>query len=127
MSKKTNRGSAVTITLPTEPIAGAAKDKPVMAVMVQDEGIKILEYDIPLGQSITFRVGGSIRAYMQRVGPAPDTDVWLITGDKNPEPVTVEFEHALAGPQKMTVQPGQRLTINPVVARQWEMSAPSWE
>ena len=125
--KKTSRGSSVTITLPTEPISGKAKTAPVMAVMVQDEGVQILQYEIPLGQSIMFRVGGTIRAYMERVGDAPDTPVWLITGGDNREPVHVEFEHALAGPQAMDIHPGQKLTINPVMARRWEMSAKSWE
>ena len=32
--KKPVRGSGFSVTLPTEPLAGAAKDKPVMAVMV---------------------------------------------------------------------------------------------
>lgn len=122
-----SRGSAVTITLPTEPIAGAAKDKAVMAVMVQDEGVKILEYEIPLGQSITFRVGGSVKAFMQRVGPAPDSPVWLIAGDSNKEPVSVGFEHALAGKQGRKISPGQKFIINPVVARRWEISAETWE
>ena len=43
-----------------------------MAVMVQDEGVKILEYDVKEGASIEFRVGGTMRAFMQRVGPAPN-------------------------------------------------------
>ena len=77
--KKATRGCGITITIPTEPIAGAAKNKPVMAVLVQDDGVQILQYEIPEGQSITFRVGGSIKAYMERVGPAPDGEVWAIT------------------------------------------------
>ena len=131
MSKKPKkhfaRGCGITITIPTEPIAGAAKNKPVMAVLVQDDGVQILQYEIPEGQSITFRVGGLIRAYMERVGPAPDGEVWAITDGGNPGPVTVKFEHALSGPQTVVLDPGRRLTINPVVSRRWEMSSEKWE
>ena len=63
-----NRGSAITVTLPTEPLAGEAKNKPILAVLVMDDGVQILQYEIPLGQSITFRVGGTIKAFMERVG-----------------------------------------------------------
>ena len=52
--KKPVRGSGISITLPTEPMAGAAKDKPVFEVMVQDEGTPILEYKIKEGNSIQF-------------------------------------------------------------------------
>ena len=121
------RGSGITVTIPTEPMAGAAKDKAVFSVRVQDEAVPILEYDIPEGQSITFRVGGTVKAYMERIGPAPIGPVWVITDDANKEPVTVDFEHALAGPQKKKLLPGQKFTINPVVARRWSMSAPTWE
>ena len=62
--KKPIRGSGFSITLPTEPTAGAAKDKPIMAVIVQDEGAVIMEYDIKLGNSISFRVGGTVEAFM---------------------------------------------------------------
>ena len=126
-AKNTKRGSGISVTIPTEPIAGAAKDKAVMAVLVLDEGVRILEYEIKLGSSIQFRVGGTIKAFMERVGPAPDSDVWIISASNNKEPVTVEFEHALAGPQKVTIGPGQKLTINPVVARRWKMSAKTWD
>ena len=64
---------------------------------------------------------------MERVGDAPDSEVWAITGGSNKEPVQVEFEHALAGPQNKMLRPGQKLTINPVVSRRWVMSAKSWE
>ena len=123
-----SRGSGFSITLPTEPTAGAAKKKPVMALLVKDGGSIIFEYEIPLGQSISARrVGGTVKAFMERVGDAPDSEVWLIAASDNQEPVTVEFEHALAGPQKVAVNPGQKLTINPVVARHWTMSAESWD
>ena len=49
--KKPTRGSGVSVTLPTEPLAGNAKTTPIMAVMVQDEGTPILEYEIKEGQS----------------------------------------------------------------------------
>ena len=39
----------------------------------------------------------------------------------------VDFEHALSGPQHFVLAPGQRLTVNPVAARRWVMSAQKWE
>ena len=125
--KKPTRGSGVSVTLPTEPLAGTAKTTPIMAVMVQDEGTPILEYEIKEGQSIQFRVGGTVKAFMERTGPAPDADMFLDADSSNTEPVTVEYEHALSGPQTVQLQAGQRLSINPVVSRRWQMTAPNWE
>ena len=125
--KKPVRGSGFSITLPTEPMAGAAKNKPIMAVMVQDEGAPILEYEIKDGNSISFRVGGTVQAFMSRVGPAPDSDMFMDADSGNAEPVTVDYEHALAGPQSVTLRPGQRLKLNPVVSRRWKITAPNWE
>ena len=98
-----------------------------MAVLVQDDGGPLLEYEIKVGQSISFRVGGEVKAFMERTGPAPDSEMYLDTEGGNIEQVTVEYEHALAGKQRMVLDPGQRLTLNPVVSRQWKMSAPNWE
>ena len=39
--KKVERGSGFSVTLPTEPMAGAAKNAKVMAVLVQDEGVPL--------------------------------------------------------------------------------------
>ena len=125
--KKPVRGSGFSVTLPTEPMAGAAKDKPIMAVLVQDEGVTLMEYEIKEGNSINFRVGGTVQAFMERVGPAPDGDMFMDANASNAESVTVEYEHALAGPQKKVLGPGQRLTLNPVVSRHWKMTAPNWE
>ena len=75
--KKPTRGAGVSVTLPTEPLAGDAKTTPIMAVMVQDDGTPILEYEIKEGQSIQFRVGGTVKAFMERLGPAPDGDMFL--------------------------------------------------
>ena len=111
--KKPTRGSGVSITLPTEPLAGAAKTTPVMAVMVQDDGASILEYEVKEGQSIQFRVGGTVKAYMERVGPAPDSDMFMDADGSNVEAIMVEYEHALSGLQRVSLQPGQRLSINP--------------
>ena len=61
--KKPVRGSGFSVTLPTEPTAGAAKDKPIMAVLVQDEGVQVMEYEIKLGNSISFRVGGTVAGF----------------------------------------------------------------
>ena len=87
----------------------------------------VMEYDIKLGNSISFRVGGTVEAFMERVGPAPDSDMFMSADASNAEPVTVEYEHALAGPQKKVLRPGQRLTIKPVVSRRWRLTAPNWE
>ena len=121
------RGSGFSVTIPTEPTAGAAKDKPIMAVIVLDEGVRILEYEIKEGNSISFRVGGTIEAFMERIGPAPDADMFMDFDQGNAEDVTVEYEHALAGPQKKVMRPGQRLTLNAVVSRHWKFTAPNWE
>ena len=126
--KKPNRGSGFSVTLPTEPMAGAAKNAKVMAVLVQDEGVPLLEYEINgRGQSIAFRVGGTVQAFMERVGPAPDGEMFMDANGGNVQPVTVEYEHALSGPQTVVLQAGQRLTISPVVSRRWKITAPSWE
>ena len=125
--KRPNRGSGVSVTLPTEPLAGAAKTQGVMAIMVQDEGTPILEYEVREGQSIQVRVGGTVQAYMERVGPAPDGDMFLDAAGANTEQITVEYEHALSGAQSIRLGPGQRLSLNPVVSRHWKMTAPNWE
>ena len=65
---------------------------------------------------------------MERVGDAPDGDMFLDADSGNVEPVAVEYEHALSGPQRVSLQPGQRVSINPVVvSRHWIMSAQNWE
>ena len=131
--KKPVRGSGISVTLPTEPTAGAAKDKPVFEVQVQDEGNLVLEYKIKEGNSIQFRVGGTVVAYMQRPeniddrAEIPDSDMFLDAAAGNVEPVTVEYDHALSGPHMTVLPPGQRLTINPVVSRHWKITAPNWE
>ena len=124
--KKPARGSEFSVSLPTEPVAGAAKTAPIMAVMVQDDGVSILEYELTLGASIAFRVGGKVKAFMERVGPAPDSDIHMMAGAGNAESVTVEYEHALAGLQKKILRPGEQLSINAVVSRRWVMTAPNW-
>ena len=63
-----------------------------MAVLVQDDGVLVTEYEIKLGNSISFRVGGTIAAFMERVGPAPDSDMFMDAAGGNAEPVTVEYE-----------------------------------
>ena len=125
--KKPTRGSGVSVTIPTEPMAGAAKDTPIMAAMVQDNGVQVLEYEIKEGQSIQFRVGGTFEAFMERIGPAPDGDMFLDADQSNTESITVEYEHALGGPQTKRLGPGQRLAVNAVAARHWKMTAPNWE
>ena len=126
-AQKPTRGAGVSVTLPTEPLAGDAKTTPIMAVMVQDEGTPILEYEVKEGQSIQFRVGGTVKAFMERTGPAPDADMFLDADGGNVESVTIEYEHALSGFQTVSLQPGQRLSINPVVSRRWVMTAQNWE
>ena len=53
--------------------------------------------------------------------------MFLDADGSNVEPVAVEYEHALSGPQRVQLAPGQRLSINPVVSRRWQMSAQNWE
>ena len=125
--KKPTRGAGVSVTLPTEPLAGDAKTTPVMAVRVMDEDTLLLEHEITEGASRQFRVGGTVKAFMQRVGPAPDADMFLDADGGNVESVTIEYEHALSGFQTVSLQPGQRLSINPVVSRRWVMTAQNWE
>ena len=109
-------------------MAGRAKNVPVMQVQVQKEGKEIFTYPVPEGQVIIFHVGGDIVAYMKRTeAPVPDVDMFAIAGTRNKGNVTIEYEHALAGLQKMELRPGQKLTVNAVVARNWVMSAPTWE
>ena len=94
----------------------------------QDEGASILEYEIKEGQSIQFRVGGTVEAFMERVGPAPDGDMFLDADGSNTEAITIKYEHALSGSVTVTLQSGQSdLSINPVVSRRWVMTAPNWE
>ena len=124
--KKPVRGSEFSVSLPTEPLAGAAKTEPVMAVMVQDDGALVMEYELTLGSSIAFRVGGSFKAFMERVGPAPDSDITMTAKADNVEPVTVEYEHALIGERTEVLKPGEQLSINAVVSRRWVMTAPTW-
>ena len=64
---------------------------------------------------------------MERIGPAPEGDMFMDAACANVESVTVEFEHALAGPQATVLGPCQRLTLNAVVSRHWKMTAPNWE
>ena len=72
-------------------------------------------------------------AYMQRPeniddrAGIPDGDMFMDAAGSNAERVTIEYEHALAGPQKKVLGPGQRLTLKPAVSRRWRMTAPNWE
>ena len=117
--KRPNRGSGVSVTLPTEPLAGAAKDTrrpwPSWCKMtaLADSWITRLK----AGNSIQFRVGWKTKAFMERVGPAPDGDLFLDADSSNVQPVTVEYEHALSGPQRVSLGPGGRLTLNPVMSQ----------
>ena len=47
--------------------------------------MQILEYEIKEGNSIQFRVGGSVEAFMQRVGDAPDGDMFMDAAAANAE------------------------------------------
>ena len=53
--------------------------------------------------------------------------MFLDADGSNVESVTIEYEHALSGFQTVSLQPGQRLSINPVVSRRWVMTAQNWE
>ena len=130
MSKKRKpvRGSEFSVSLPTEPLAGAAKTAPIMAVMVAEDGGDHfgVRPDAGFVDRIS-RVGGGVKAYMERVGPAPDSDIRISASNGNVEPVTVEYEHALSGNVSVILQPGEQLSINAVVSRRWVINAPNWE
>ena len=116
------------MTMPTEPLAGDAKTTPIMAVMVQDEGASILEYEVKEGESIQFRVGGTVKAFMERVGPAPDSEMFLDADGGNVESVMVEYEHALSGQQKSNAPAGAKAEYKPgSFSRRWIMTAQNWE
>ena len=127
--KKPVRGSGFSVSLPTDNMAGAAKTAPVMSVQVQQDGELINGYNLPLGQVIEFRVGGTYQAAIKRTGDAPDTEIRIVANYDNAETITIEFEHALeAGVlQKVKLKAGQKANLNPVVARNWLVTAPNWE
>ena len=112
--KKPVRGSGFSVDLPTEPLAGAAKTAPIMAVIIPEGGVP--EIELRLGDTREFRVGGKMEAFMERVGPAPDSEFRIVTNGDNVEDITVEYEHALGGPQKMVLPPGRVLKLNPVIS-----------
>ena len=124
-----NRGSAVTVILPTEHIAVPPRDAKVVAVLVMDGAVNILEHELSVGASITFRVGGTVRAYMERFNtdvPFPD-DLWLLAHKTNRDPVVLEWEHALSGKRKKSIKPGELFELNPTLMRRWQVSAKGWE
>ena len=127
--KKIVRGSGFSVSLPTENLAGAAKTASVMSVQIQEKGVLVNGYDLSLGEVIEFRVGGDTQAAIKRSGPAPDTEIRIVADFDNVETITIEFEHALdAGQlQKVKLGPGQKVTLNPVAARNWLVTAPNWE
>ncbi|MDE0332307.1 MAG: hypothetical protein OXL41_10610 [Nitrospinae bacterium] len=123
-----NRGSGVTVLLPTEPVAGPAEDAKVVAVLVMDGDVHILEHELSEGAAITFRVGGTFRAYMERINtdvPFPD-DLWLVAHKSNRDPVVLEWEDALSGNEKKSMKPGELFELNPTLMRRWRMSAKRW-
>ena len=64
---------------------------------------------------------------MERVGDAPDSDMFMDADSSNVENVTVEYEHALSGLMRVSLLPGQRLSINPKCRGIWIMTAQNWE
>ena len=127
--KKVERGCGVNIVLPTEPLAGAAKNNVIVFVLVQDEGDNLFDYDCKLGSAIQFRVGGTVKAYMERNEkvPVPDSSIYIDTEADNADIVTIEFDHALDGHKSVNLLPGQRFNVNLVVARHWTITSPNWE
>ena len=96
--KKPLRGSeSFSITIPTEPLASAAKNVPLMAVQVQDDGVKILEYDVKEGRASSFAWAVRRKRSCSAVGFRPLTALAcsLIPSAGNKQPVVVDFEHAL--------------------------------
>ena len=106
---------------------GLRRTKPSWQSLVQEDGVQILEYELKQGNSLEFRVGGTVEAFMERVGPAPDKDMFVDAMSTNAESISIEYEHALSGPQKKSLGPGSRLTVNCVLARHWKFTAPNWE
>lgn len=127
--KPPRRGSGFSVSVPVEPMAGAAKNKPCMETQVQDGGGLVTGYPQPPGQSIAYRCGGEVMVALRHIKGTPIPDLVHITaGADNVEPITVEFEHALeSAPIIKVLQPGQTLHANAVVSREWIMTAPTWE
>lgn len=124
-----SRGSAVTVILPTEPNAAPPRDVKVVAALVMDGDVHILEHELTAGASITFRVGGKFRAYMERIDtdvPFPE-DLWLLAHETNRDPVVLEWEGELSGKRKKSIKPGELFGLNPTLMRRWRMSAKRWE
>ena len=49
-----------------------------MAVLVMDEGVRIMEYEIKEGNSISFRVGGKVpRRSCNGLGQHPTADMFM--------------------------------------------------
>ena len=128
------RGSGVVFSLPTDNLAGASKSQKILKVEVQAEGDSINSYEPKLGDSISFRVGGEFYTFVGRVGPAPDSPIWVDALADNKESLTVEYHHALAGDVKELVGPGQRFILNSVLMLPspvenlpgMKISAPTW-
>ena len=111
--KKPVRGSGFSVDLPTEPLAGEAKTAVIMAVIIPEAALP--DVDIRLGDTREFRVGGKMEAFMERVGPAPDSEFRIVTNDDNAEDITVEFQHALRRTaERWSYLPGAYLKLNPV-------------
>ena len=100
-AKKPTRGAGVSVTMPTEPLAGDAKTTPIMAVMVQDEGASILgiRNQGRAEHSSSASAAPSRRSWsvlaMHRTGICSWTltaETWNLSW--------LEYEHALSGPQR---------------------------
>lgn len=87
--------------------------------------VNILEHELSVGASITFRVGGTFRAYMERINtnvPCPD-DLWLLAHKTNRAPVVLQWEGALSGKRKKSIKPGELFELNPTLMRRRRNSA----
>ena len=120
--KRPVRGSGISVSLPTEPTVRGREGQARHGG--HRPGGRDLEYEIKLGQTIEFRVGGPYGGVHGRAsGPAPDSEFRVVTNGDNAESITVEYEHALGGPQKVVLAPGRILRLNPVVSRHWKFTA----
>ena len=104
-AKKPTRGSGVSVTLPTEPLAaGMPTTAPIMAVMVQDEGT-------PMASNMKLRKGspsssaseGRSRHSWSGLALHRDSDMFLDADGGNVEPVTVDYEQCAFRPTESLV------------------------
>ena len=96
--KKPARGAGFSVTLPTEPMAGEAKNKPIMAVLVQDEGN-------PLFLSTKSRRGSQSAS----VSAAPSRRIW--SASARPRTLICSWTPTAATPNPLPSNTSTRLPV----------------